>query len=717
MERVQFQQEQMLAELKDLVEKGLFTQKEVKHIVQKRTAFETALVRRAPKKGDFLRYAAYEMGLEALRRKRVERLKHDKRPPSISDYALVRRQFHIFERALKKFKSDVGLWIQYIQVAKKEGARTLVGRITARALQLHPNVPALYILAASHELEHLSPSAARALLQRGIRLNTDSVEMWKEYVKMELGFVESLRRRWEVLGIGEEAKQKEKTADTEMSDHRNETVDNEGVEKTQFDADEYDESEAARKDIMEGFIVKSVISSAVKAQPKIELFTSIRDLLATYPCPPSLRENLVSHLFSLLQVTLPSDPAAIKLAATKSLTLDLEGRDLVEALTHANEQLANALRDNSEADERLSGVYARFVEEWCQRDIDNDLKGYLITSLQLLTQRKSASPSPSLLAANIMLLVSYQGALHTHLPPASDTPEKVLRLARKYTSKDKARTSAKVWLARLEAEKRFATSEAVQNAWSEARDAVEGDDIERVWLWGLDHTHASEIDQSECNDEPTAMRVQLLERIRDATAWGTVHEALLMRYAASTHAELLARLGLEADVAKTSTKASATSGTRERMEADEVAGAGKQRENPRMVRSPWLESATRPRLSHALTDARAARVHHIGVAYLPTARVWQEVFAQEAEAADKTIRWAGQDDSGRVLEKVFVLWRGKDGVSATFAWAKWLLDHGKGKASKDVVMGARSWLPPEDAREVERRWKKNMDDAAAESDA
>jgi len=51
---------------------------------------------------------------------------------TISDYALVRRQFHIFERALRKFKADVGLWIQYIQVAKREGAPSLVGRITAR---------------------------------------------------------------------------------------------------------------------------------------------------------------------------------------------------------------------------------------------------------------------------------------------------------------------------------------------------------------------------------------------------------------------------------------------------------------------------------------------------------------------------------------------------------------------------------------------------------
>ena len=53
-------------------------------------------------------------------------------PPSISDYALIRKQFFIFERAVAKFKSDLGLWVQYIQLAKKEGARGLASRICAR---------------------------------------------------------------------------------------------------------------------------------------------------------------------------------------------------------------------------------------------------------------------------------------------------------------------------------------------------------------------------------------------------------------------------------------------------------------------------------------------------------------------------------------------------------------------------------------------------------
>jgi U3 small nucleolar RNA-associated protein 6 len=64
----------MLSELKDLVDKNIFTKQESKQIMKKRTLFETALVRRVAKKADFLRYAAYEMGLEQLRRKRVERL-------------------------------------------------------------------------------------------------------------------------------------------------------------------------------------------------------------------------------------------------------------------------------------------------------------------------------------------------------------------------------------------------------------------------------------------------------------------------------------------------------------------------------------------------------------------------------------------------------------------------------------------------------------------
>lgn len=176
----------------------------------------------------------------------------------------MRRQFHIFERALRKFKADVALWVQYIELAKREGARALLGRISARyvrtepwsttsitlkliiwtyvrrALQLHPNEPTLYVCAAQHELENLSPAAARALLQRGIRLNKESVALWTEYVKFEIGFVEGLRRRWDILGV-----QSAEAAEDAMADT----------------------SEEARREVMQGAIVKAVITEAAKGAP------------------------------------------------------------------------------------------------------------------------------------------------------------------------------------------------------------------------------------------------------------------------------------------------------------------------------------------------------------------------------------------------------------------------------------------------------------------
>ncbi|OSX66575.1 hypothetical protein POSPLADRAFT_1131679 [Postia placenta MAD-698-R-SB12] len=663
MERVQFQQEQMLAELKDLVQKGLFTQKEIKQIMQKRTAFETALVRRIPKKSDFLRYAAYEMGLEALRRKRVERLKQGPQPPSVSDFALVRRQFHIFERALKKFKNDVGLWTQYMQVAKREGARTLVGRISARALQLHPNVPALYILAAAHELEHLSPSSARALLQRGIRLNADSVEMWREYVKMELGFVESMRRRWGVLGIDvdegtDKGKGKAREADVAGNERTAAKMGNEEIDKMEVDAkDEGEDGEAARREIMNGAIVRSVISSAVKALPQISLFTSLHELLATYPCPQSLRNALLDHLFALLHSTLPLDPSAIKLSATRALTPGLDGEALIDALKSANEQLAHAVRNRGEghAGEALAVLYAEFVQEWCSKDIDESLKGYLITSLQLLAQRASPAPSPALLAATIRLLTSHHQALRMHLPPSGSTSEKVLRFARKHTAKDRtiARASAAVWLARLDAEWVLGSADGAQSAWDEARGAVEGEGLEHVWMWGVDRAEASDVRAEE--------RVRILE--------------------------VRALLGFTFML-----------GSRVRL-------AGLTRSREFAAKS----TSTVPPAVVAVVDARAARVRHIAQGYLPSARVWQGVFAQEAAAAEQMAARSAPDALDRVLATVYEQWRQKDGVGATVEWARWLLAHGRALEAKDVVLRAGSWLASGDAREVERRWKMVVD--------
>jgi U3 small nucleolar RNA-associated protein 6 len=257
---------------------------------------------------------------------------------------------------------------------------------------MHPNTPAFYILAAQTELERHAPSAARGLLQRGIRMNAEDEGLWVEYVRLEMNFVEGLRRRWSVLGIS--------------------VGGGKGEERETVDIDQEEEASAdrAREQILQGAIVKSVLDSAAKgtvgysnlrhlitfnviARPTISLFTSLEDLIRTYPTPIELKTSLIDYLHTLITHHLPNDAQAIIFAATRPLRpipegtvaepdmLDLEGETLVDAIQRTNEALLAAADPSHEyavtSDSSVDGsihvrlqvqkAYAAFVEEWTTR--------------------------------------------------------------------------------------------------------------------------------------------------------------------------------------------------------------------------------------------------------------------------------------------------------------------------------------------------------------
>lgn len=149
-----------------------------------------ALVRRVARKSDFLRYATYEMDLERLRRKRAEKISEcgpcgsgaqaidgngplirylgfteERSPQSVSDYGIVKRVFQIFERAVRKFKGDIGLWMEYIRIAEKVGAKALAGKIAARWVLITKERKAIY---CSHQgrFKCIPPRAGCTLCQQ-----------------------------------------------------------------------------------------------------------------------------------------------------------------------------------------------------------------------------------------------------------------------------------------------------------------------------------------------------------------------------------------------------------------------------------------------------------------------------------------------------------------------------------------------------------------------
>ncbi|RKP26415.1 U3 small nucleolar RNA-associated protein 6-domain-containing protein [Syncephalis pseudoplumigaleata] len=230
--------EDMVPELEDLEERNVISKSERVSIIKRRTRFEYAIKRRQPHKLDFLRYIEYEDNLDKLIRERRSRLelKGGKAGKlSRGDYSGQQRVCKIYERAVNRFHGDVKLWLQYVEYLKQKKATRVLSKTLARALQLHPTKPMLWIYAAAWEFEdNGSIVAARAMMQRGLRFNADSKELWVEYFRLELAYMEMIRRRRIVLGIGKEAAPAGKAA---RADAARVSVKEETEEKDALDQD------------------------------------------------------------------------------------------------------------------------------------------------------------------------------------------------------------------------------------------------------------------------------------------------------------------------------------------------------------------------------------------------------------------------------------------------------------------------------------------------
>ncbi|CAH1793560.1 unnamed protein product [Owenia fusiformis] len=199
-EFVQQRIEEMLPELEQMERVKLFTKEEARSILKKRKAYEYKLRRKSKLKEDFLQYIQYEINVLNLVRKRRQKIGYTFKRVEI-DVAIVQRIHKLFQLALSRFQDDVKLWLSHIQFSKQRGEKASVSRIYNQMLQIHTRKPELWILAAKWEMEDaLSTDNARNFLQRGLRFNPKSKELWRESYRMELLYADKLRKRSEILG-------------------------------------------------------------------------------------------------------------------------------------------------------------------------------------------------------------------------------------------------------------------------------------------------------------------------------------------------------------------------------------------------------------------------------------------------------------------------------------------------------------------------------------
>lgn len=107
-----------------------------------------------------------------------------RRGTSLADYAIPRRINFIYERALRKFRGDLRLWMRYIewQRASTQGGAKALSKTLSKALQLHPTSAGLWSYAAAWEFEHNGNPQARALSYSALPgINSNGSSVWVQF--------------------------------------------------------------------------------------------------------------------------------------------------------------------------------------------------------------------------------------------------------------------------------------------------------------------------------------------------------------------------------------------------------------------------------------------------------------------------------------------------------------------------------------------------------
>ncbi|KAG8494394.1 hypothetical protein CXB51_012122 [Gossypium anomalum] len=278
---VQYRLERMVGELDDLESRGIFTRREIAEIVKQRRKFEYRLKRPSPLKQDFIAYIDYETQLDALRRLRKKAAtrellrqgkKKTKTRKSVSDFAPVSRIMEIYRLAVMRYKGDVELWFRYLEFCRQR-KNGRMKKVLAQVIRFHPKLPGVWIYAAAWEFDHnLNVAAARALMQSGLRMCPNSEDLWVEYLRMELTYLNKLKARKVALGEdkgtlvrdkkdADEKQWKEENKDLFMS------LDDEDKENNDHVSDEESEKKSDLFSEHASGLLKTVYSGAIQALP------------------------------------------------------------------------------------------------------------------------------------------------------------------------------------------------------------------------------------------------------------------------------------------------------------------------------------------------------------------------------------------------------------------------------------------------------------------
>lgn len=152
--------DKMATTLRQIDKLELLSKSELQQVVKKRTDYEYTLRRRELSSDNFYSYLQYEINLDKLLSLRCARLVdegfggRDNAANLIRmiQAASIKHICYIFDRAIRRFTSEVELWNDYIAFLVSKKANRILGATFGKAVALHPKVESFWLQAAVSRL-------------------------------------------------------------------------------------------------------------------------------------------------------------------------------------------------------------------------------------------------------------------------------------------------------------------------------------------------------------------------------------------------------------------------------------------------------------------------------------------------------------------------------------------------------------------------------------
>ncbi|KAL5121054.1 U3 snoRNP protein [Pleosporales sp. CAS-2024a] len=370
-DKARFYLEQSATELVELERKKIFSREEIRSIAQKRSDFEHTINARGSHPSDYMRYIAFEKNVDALRRKRIQRLGVRYKG------AGQRTIYFLYHRATRKFSGDLTLWMQYIEFARKDKAYRRLNDIFTSAARLHPTKPELWVHAAHYFMDTQADiTNARSYMQRGLRFCRQSEYLWLEYAKLETIYVAKIAGRRRILGLDVDPAKAQTADDGDVDMIALPAVTAEDMDPSlqqDHGADEVALQHVAAAPVLTGAIPLAVFDAAMKQfQGKASLAESFFAMFAEFEQLACIR-RMLQHVLEYLQSTSPQSVDT----AICEFRMQLFGRNPADAefppaLADALDVISMAASQHGSQVARLSEVAVRELLSLQRLSADTD---------------------------------------------------------------------------------------------------------------------------------------------------------------------------------------------------------------------------------------------------------------------------------------------------------------------------------------------------------